>query len=67
MKWRAGFGQRPTGHVRSVEKAIDLIEALADESRGLSLAELAKRTGFNPSTAHHLVATLRVVASSTRS
>ena len=49
----------PSGHVRSLDKAIDLIEALADESRGLSLAELAKRTGFNPSTAHHLVATLR--------
>lgn len=49
----------PSGHVRSLDKAIDLIEALANESRGLSLAELAKRTGFNPSSAHHLVATLR--------
>jgi DNA-binding IclR family transcriptional regulator len=49
----------PSGHVRSLDKAIDLLEALADESRGLSLAELAKRTGFNASTAHHLVATLR--------
>lgn len=48
-----------SGHVRSLDKAVDLLEALAGESRGLSLAELAKRTGFNPSTAHHLVATLR--------
>ena len=49
----------PSGHVRSVDKAMALLEALAGKSRGLSLAELAASTGFNPSSTHHLVATLK--------
>jgi DNA-binding IclR family transcriptional regulator len=49
----------PSGHVRAVDKAMVLLEALAEESRGLSLAELAKRTGFNSSSAHHLLATFK--------
>jgi DNA-binding IclR family transcriptional regulator len=38
---------------------MDVLEALAGESQGLGLGELASRLGFNESTAHHLVATLR--------
>ena len=38
---------------------MDVLEALAGESQGLGLGELAKRLGFNESSAHHLVATLR--------
>jgi DNA-binding IclR family transcriptional regulator len=49
----------PNGHVRSLDKAIDILSLLAAESHGLGLRELANRLGFNESTAHHLVATLR--------
>jgi DNA-binding IclR family transcriptional regulator len=49
----------PNGLVRSLDKAIDILEVLAAESAGIGLGELAKRVGFNESTTHHLVATLR--------
>lgn len=49
----------PNGRIGSLEKAIDIVEMLASTPRGLSLAEIAKGLGFNPSTTHHLVATLR--------
>jgi DNA-binding IclR family transcriptional regulator len=43
--------------VQSVERAFDLIEALADGDE-LGVTELAERTGLVPSTAHRLLATL---------
>ncbi len=49
----------PSGHVRSLDKAVDIIEMLAAEPRGLTVAAIAKALGFNASTTHHLVATLR--------
>lgn len=49
----------PSGKIRSVDKAVDIIEMLAAEPRGLSVAVIAKALGFNASTTHHLVATLR--------
>ena len=49
----------PNGHIRSLDKAVDILELLAGAPRGLSLAEIARRLGFNTSTTHHLVATLR--------
>ena len=49
----------PSGHIRSLDKAVDIIEMLAAEPRGFSVAEIAKSLGFNASTTHHLVATLR--------
>jgi DNA-binding IclR family transcriptional regulator len=42
-----------------VDKAMDILEALAGESQGLGLRETANRLGFNESTTHHLIATLR--------
>ena len=51
--------ETPSGHVRSLDKAVDIIEMLAAEPRGLSVATIAKALGFNASTTHHLVATLR--------
>jgi IclR family transcriptional regulator, acetate operon repressor len=48
-----------SGHIRSLGKAADIIEMLAAEPRGLSVATIAKGLGFNASTTHHLVATLR--------
>jgi DNA-binding IclR family transcriptional regulator len=43
--------------VQSVERAFDLVEALADGDE-LGVTELADRTGLVPSTAHRLLATL---------
>lgn len=51
----AGKGART---IQSVDRALDLIDALAESSGELSLGDLAKRTGLNPSTCHHLLATL---------
>lgn len=47
------------GTIRSVDKVIDILEALGRESHGLPLGELAKRLDLNASTAHHLLATLK--------
>lgn len=48
-----------SGHIRSLDKAVDIIEMLAAEPRGLSVATIAKALGFNASTTHHLVGTLK--------
>lgn len=47
------------GSVRSVDKAVSILDALAASPRGLGLAEIARAIGQNESTTHHLVATLR--------
>ena len=44
--------------IQSVDRAVDILEALADSSDGLSLKEIAGGTGLNVSTCHHLLATL---------
>ncbi len=46
-------------HVRSLSKGLAILELLASESSGVSLAELSRRLGFNRSTTHHLMVTLR--------
>jgi len=48
-----------TGQIRSLDKAMAILELLAVEHQGLPLAEIARRLGYNESTTHHLVATLR--------
>jgi IclR family acetate operon transcriptional repressor len=50
---------QPSGTIRSVDKAIDILELLGRESHGLAISELASRLGLNVSTAHHLLATLK--------
>ncbi|MGH2616290.1 MAG: IclR family transcriptional regulator, partial [Thermomicrobiales bacterium] len=45
--------------IRSVDKAIDILELLGRESHGLAISDLAGRLGLNVSTAHHLLATLK--------
>lgn len=47
------------GQIRSVDRAVDLLELLTSENRGFGLGEIAARLELNASTAHHLVATLR--------
>lgn len=51
--------EKPSGHIRSLDKGMEIIELLAAEPRGFSVADIARQLGFNASTTHHLVATLR--------
>ena len=44
--------------MQSVDRALTLLETLAESAGGLPLTELAGRTGLNISTCHHLLATL---------
>ena len=44
--------------IKSVDRALDLMEALSRSGGSLTLSELSARTGLNASTCHHLVATL---------
>ena len=45
--------------VQSVDRALDLLEALGEAERSLSLAEVAQRTGLTPPTAHRLLRTMQ--------
>ena len=53
---RAASSER--GSVQSVDRALTLLEALAQSTGGTALTELAGRAGLNISTCHHLLATL---------
>src|ERR1700722_12251333 len=44
--------------VQSVDRALLIIETLAEEDEGYRLTDLAIRTGLSPSTVHRLLATL---------
>lgn len=44
--------------IQSVDRALDLLDALAKASGELTLGDIAGRTGLNASTCHHLLATL---------
>ena len=46
------------GHVQSVDRALSLLEELAQDDRGLRLTELSKRTGLSLTTVHRLLTTL---------
>ncbi len=47
------------GHsIQSVDRALFLLETIADAGGEATLTELANRTGLNISTCHHLLATL---------
>lgn len=47
------------GKVKSLSKAIDLLDVLCASRRGLSLSELSERCGYPKSTTHALASTLR--------
>ena len=50
---------RERGGIQSVERALLLLETLSlGGSAGISLTEIAQRTGLNISTCHHLLATM---------
>jgi IclR family acetate operon transcriptional repressor len=46
------------GGVQSVDRALTIIETLAEDDEGYRLSDLAIRTGLSTSTAHRLLATL---------
>ena len=48
-----------TSHLRSVARALQLLEMLAGESRELSLTEISEKLGWPKSTVHGILATLR--------
>lgn len=50
--------QRDPGTVQSVERALMLLDALAQEPGGLGLSEMCRLVGLHTSTAHRILATL---------
>ncbi len=54
----ARSGTRSGRTIQSVDRALDLLDVLADASGELPLNEVASRAGLNTSTCHHLLATL---------
>jgi len=53
-----GGPAKPVRRIQSVDRALALLDALAEAPGALPLNELAARTGLNASTCHHLLATL---------
>jgi len=49
---------RASTTIKSVDRALDLLEALSRSGGNLTLSELSSQTGLNNSTCHHLVATM---------
>lgn len=55
----ANFRSQNPSHVQSVERALLLIDLLAQEKREMSLTEISRKMGWPKSTVHGLLATLR--------
>ncbi len=51
--------EHETGKVKSLIKAIDVLDTLASARRGLTLSELSERCGYPKSTTHALASTMR--------
>src|ERR1700759_4618177 len=51
-------GEPRDGGVQSVDRALHIIETLAEDDEGYRLSDLAVRTGLSTSTAHRLLTTL---------
>ncbi len=51
--------EREEAKVKSLSKAITLLDLLAPEERGLKLMQLSERSGYPKSTVHALLATMR--------
>lgn len=51
-------GNRNSGQVRSLVRALSILKELAGKSDGMSLTEIAETTGLPPSTTHRLLTTL---------
>jgi len=56
----AHAGARPAGSVQSVDRALDLLEALAQEEKPVGVAELVELTGLPQGTVHRLLQSLHL-------
>jgi IclR family transcriptional regulator, acetate operon repressor len=54
----AGGQQSGAGYVKSLDKALTLLEKISNSREGLPLSDLSQRVGLPPSTAHRLLTTL---------
>src|SRR5881409_1751375 len=64
LKFRSDRDADPgDGGVQSVDRALSIIETLAEDDEGYRLSDLAIRTGLSTSTVHRLLATLEAAAS----
>ncbi len=53
-----GNGEADRGRVQSLDRALDILEALAGAGQGIGIVDLSARVGLHASTAHRLLATL---------
>jgi DNA-binding IclR family transcriptional regulator len=51
-------GEVDRGRVQSLDRALDILEALAGAGRGIGIVDLSARVGLHASTVHRLLATL---------
>jgi len=56
---RGAVSERDTGVVRSVDRALSLLETISAQSKGLSLLDLARQANLPTSTTHRLLTTLQ--------
>jgi DNA-binding IclR family transcriptional regulator len=54
----SGKAESDRGRVQSVDRALDIMEALAGAGRGIGIVDLSARVGLHASTVHRLLATL---------
>ena len=58
IKTKGAAAMTKDNSVQSIERALDIIEALADYHDGLGVTEIATRIGLNKSTVHRILSTL---------
>jgi DNA-binding IclR family transcriptional regulator len=56
----SGAGELDRSRVQSLDRALDILEALAGAGRGIGIVDLSARVGLHASTVHRLLATLVV-------
>ena len=58
IKTKGATAMTKDNNVQSIERALDIIEVLADYQDGLGVTEIAARIGLNKSTVHRILSTL---------
>ena len=53
-----GVATAPSGSVRAVDRALAIVQLLAEERRPLAIIEISKATGLSPATVHRSLSTL---------